>query len=255
MRFLVPSYGRAGKARTIDLLRESGLKRAEIVISTQTEQDYDDYINAYGEVATVVYRAASNLSGNANTALSELERGEIAVLMDDDIRGVQVYDPKPDGTARGRRGTAAEFMALVNELSEAVEERGANVGVAYPTENPLSMKSAMKAGRISRNRLGSGWLMVVRGGFVEFDESLDSCEDYDVQLREICAGRDVVRLNCMGPLTVPRSKANGEQDGGRGFYYEDDRHRKNVAEVVGRYAPIAKAGKGQKKVLIDTRYV
>jgi len=255
MRFLVPSYGRAGKARTIDFLHESGLKRPEIVVSTQTEQDYADYRNTYGEVATVVYRPASNLSGNANTALSELESGEIAVIMDDDIRGVQVYDPKEDGTARGRRATAREFMMLVGELSSEVERRGLNVGVAYPTENPLSMKSAMRAGRFSLNRLGSGWLMVVRGGEVEFDESLDSCEDYDVQLKEICSGRDIVRLNCMGPLTVPRSEANGEQDGGRGFFYEDDRHRENVKEVVRRYAPIAKAGRGLKKVLIDTRYV
>ena len=254
MRFLVPSYGRAGRARTIDFLRESGLERPEIVVSTQTEQDYADYRKAYGEAATIVYRPASNLSGNANTALDELERGEIAAIMDDDIRGIQVYDPKPDGTARGRKGTPEEFIALVNELAVAVEERGANVGVAYPTENPLSMKSAMKAGRLSLNRLGSGWLMVVRGGEIRFDESLDSCEDYDVQLREICGGRDTVRLNCMGPLTVPRTERNGEQQGGRGFYYEDERHRRNVAEIVARYAPIAKANAANTKVLIDTRY-
>lgn len=254
MRFLIPSYKRAGHATTIDLLAKFGLKSEEIIVSTQTKDDYKSYKDAYGAVASIVFGDATNLAGNANTALRQIKDGEIAAIMDDDIRGIQVYDQKEDGTARGRRARGDEFLSYIEETRRAMEDSGVNLCVAYPTENPLSMKSALKSGRIVKNRLGSGWLILVRGGAVKFDETLDSCEDYDIQLNEICSGRDILRLNFIGPITTPRSRKYGEQQGGRGFYYEDNEHRKNILEVVSRYYPIAKTNAEKTKILIDTRY-
>ena len=55
-RWGIPSYQRAEDPFTLDLLTRLGYTKDEIIISTQTKEDYELYTNLQGDRATVIYR-------------------------------------------------------------------------------------------------------------------------------------------------------------------------------------------------------
>ena len=85
MKYLIPSYKRAGSVTTISYLRGIGIAPECIYVSTQTTEDRDKYQQLYGDDCTVVYREAHNCAGNRNTLVGLLEDGEEGLLLDDDM--------------------------------------------------------------------------------------------------------------------------------------------------------------------------
>lgn len=64
-----------------------------------------------------------------------------------------------------------------------------------------------------------------------------------------------MRGHLLAPNRLARLRKNGQQKGGRGFYYEDPEHTSNIKTVVDRYAPIAKRGRNGTSTKVDKRYV
>lgn len=252
MKFVIPSCGRSGRQLTLAYLNSIGYGKSDILVQVQTEADLSDYMKQIGDNATVCMQKADRLSVNANNALRALPDSQLVVIMDDDIKSPMRLIR---GTTRLEVPDRKQFDASIRSLTDAMSKLGARVGTCYASANGLSMGSIAKRHEFSRNRLGSGWLIVGRAGDISFDETLTSCEDYELQLREIKAGRNIVRLNTLGPNTVSRQRKNGPQMGGRGFDYEDRRHLDNVKAVVRRYYPIAKAARNGTSIRINERYV
>ena len=252
MKFVIPSCGRAESQLTLRYLNSIGYGKDDILIQVQNENDLRNYSKFVYEHATVRMKEADRLSVNANNALKSLKDSQLVIIMDDDIKSPMRLIR---GTTRLEVPTRPQFDASIQALINSMKELGARIGTCYASANGLSMGGLAKRHEFSRNRLGSGWLIVGRAGDIRFDESLTSCEDYELQLREIRAGRNTVRLNTLGPNTVSRQRKNGPQNGGRGFYYEDKRHLQNVRTVVRRYSPIAKAARNGTSIRINERYV
>lgn len=252
MIFVIPSCGRAKNQLTLRYLNSIGYGKDQILVQVQSKSDLFDYTESIGVNATVLMADADRLSVNANNALKALPDSQLVVIMDDDIKSPMRLIR---GTTRLEVPDRNQFDASIRSLTDAMSELGARVGTCYASANGLSMGSIAKRHEFSRNRLGSGWLIVGRAGDIRFDETLTSCEDYELQLREIKAGRNTVRLNTLGPNTVSRQRKNGPQKGGRGFDYEDRRHLENVRTVVRRYYPIAKAARNGTSIRINERYV
>ena len=243
MRFLIPTYGR-GRQLALEYLTKAG---ADVTIQTQTESDRDTIRARYAGVRVNCDTSASCLSQNANNGLRLFEEGETVAVLDDDVRYAIICEG-----GRRRKAGPEEFMRRVDALSRAMDERKADVGIGFPS-NGISFRDA--GGMIEENKIGSGWLMLVRVGSVWYDESLTSCEDYDMQLRVISGGGRVLRDNGMAHQSISRTIANGRQEGGRGFYYEDDEHRRNVRTVVERYYPIAKFARGKRAIALNGAYL
>ena len=86
MRIGIPSYQRVNSCKTLDTLISMGYGRDEIIISTQTADEYRAYQQAHGDKATIIYREGSNDSVNRNTILAFMNVDEEFILMDDDIK-------------------------------------------------------------------------------------------------------------------------------------------------------------------------
>lgn len=68
-KILIPSYKRAGKVKTLDLLQGETYSADDIIISTQTQEDYDAYRGHYKGRATIIYREGNSVGDNRNSLL------------------------------------------------------------------------------------------------------------------------------------------------------------------------------------------
>jgi len=240
MRFLIPTYGRE-RQLTLEYLADGG---ADVRLQTQTKADMQAIARRYGSVYVSCDESATNLAQNANNGLRAYEDGETVAVMDDDIRYAILCE-----NGHRRKAGAAEFVKRVQRLSDAMDERRSDVAIGFPS-NGISFRNA--GGGIVENRIGSGWLMLVRVGACWYDESLTSCEDYEMQLSVIARGGLVLRDNGIAPQGKARTITNGPQQGGRGFYYEDAEHMRNVRAVVRRYYPLARLARGGRAMTLNT---
>ena len=240
MKFLIPTYGRQ-RQLTLEYLSDGG---ADVRLQTQDKSDMMAIRRTYGDVDVNCDESATNLAQNANNGLRAYESGEIVAVMDDDVK----YSIFCENGHR-RKAVAKEFVKRVQQLSGVMDERRADVAVCFPS-NGLSFRNA--GGGIVENRIGSGWLMLVRVGSCWYDEGLTSCEDYEMQLSVIARGGLVLRDNGIAPKVKARTVTNGPQQGGRGFYYEDAEHKRNVQAVLRRYYPLARLSRGGRAMALNT---
>mgnify|MGYP004513332385 FL=1 len=237
MKFLIPSYMRADRQRTLRELLRLGVDKDDIFIGVQTRSDFDIYKNCADGFENIVYKPAHNLSGNYNNLLEEFRDHDVVALMDDDIRAIGYV--REGG--KGGKATPEQFRACIESMGDVVLSGRASICTAWTSTNAVFAERARKAhGDIARGFISSGWLMVVDPRRIRFDESLSACEDYDVQLRELNHGRDVYRCNRIYPYTPSRLEKNGEQSGGRGFFYEDEENIRQFKEIERRYFPLAR---------------
>lgn len=77
-KILIPSYQRAGRASTIDFLRGGVYGCEDIIVSTQTEDDYQAYKKAYAGKATIIYREGNSVGDNRNTLLEWAQKNGVS---------------------------------------------------------------------------------------------------------------------------------------------------------------------------------
>lgn len=246
LKVLIPSYGRCGKVRALDYAMKLG---AEVVISTQTESDYEEYQRRYGESASVVFRAGGNAASNRNTALMEVEDGQRALMLDDDCPLLYVCSgPRWKDV---REATAEDISDMFLEM----ERRGCRLGGAYPVTNPLF---AHKKKPISRNEMLIGAAMMFIGGELSFDETYDACEDYELCLRVVANGGELLRFNrllCGGSGDTMKAGLTGKTNGGMATAYAGGAHGRAIRKLVRDYWPLAKLGRNGTSIQIDKRYI
>lgn len=259
MRFLIPSYGRCGNVTTLDVLKEYGVSAADVTISTQTKEEYRRYSREY-RACEVIYREARNVAGQLNTLLGTLDDGEVAFVMDDDLRSFAalVNNPAAKVGLSLVRAEAERFHSELQNMAAILADRPRSyVCTALPTDNTMNAATAVKAdGPYSVNALSSMWLCAIRGGCPEFDETFDAKEDYELQLRLITQGSDVVRVNTCAPRTNYRTpNAIGASEGGRGFSYRSDKDMAALQRLDAMYRPFVKADYKRMKITTDRRFV
>ena len=81
--FGIASYNRVDRQPMLTKLHEMGFPATQILLATQTPEDYEKYSERYGKWATVLFRSASNCPQNKNTILEHLRDncGNTRVLM------------------------------------------------------------------------------------------------------------------------------------------------------------------------------
>lgn len=204
MKFLIPSYHRADGQKTLDYLSKLGYGRTEIVISTQTQEDYRLYSEKFSSKATILYRKATNCPGNRNTLLGTLRIGERAVMIDDDVMRLDkllcIADKKhPYGSFRALNKRASLDAEIAAGFAEC-DRVGAKTFGAYPVHNERAMYGNLCRGaKYSYDRLFIGCFMAIEFTGQFFDEQYDTKEDYAYILTQLRQGLPIVRANSISP--------------------------------------------------------
>lgn len=217
MKFLIPSYKRSDKQKTVMYLHGLGYTKQDITISTQTPEDFKAYSEKWGDKAQIIFTPeAKNAAGNRNGLLKTLEVGEKAVLLDDDIsridRLVCVSSKKhPYGEFVPISGKVEFEQMLARGFAECKKRNALTWGM-YSIHNERMMYGAVKGnGRWSKDRIfiGSFFAIVFTGQL--FDERYSTKEDYQYLLTQRKAGYNILRLNIAAPYASHFTKGGCEE--------------------------------------------
>lgn len=192
MTITIPSYKRSEKVTTIDFLGDAFTKD-EIIIGTQTEEDYVLYEQRYGGKATVIYKAGTCCGDNRNNLLAYCQENGITetLQLDDDIRHIRtMYDQKLKGS---------DFRCLMEKCFEISRENGIILFGSYATDNKLSMKKTA-----SRNLI-VGMLSGILDTSIRYDRKFKIKHDYELCLRLMQQGKSVVRFNSFSAVAAHKS--------------------------------------------------
>lgn len=88
--FCIPSYLRSDRQKTLNLLESLNVPKEQIVLSVQTAEDREKYIDAKVDrrVGTFLYREGNCVADNRNTLLDHFQKGSRVVLLEDDINKI-----------------------------------------------------------------------------------------------------------------------------------------------------------------------
>lgn len=203
----IPSYKRAGNVKTFGLLADAFTKD-EVILATQTKEDYEAYTALYSDKATIILREAHSCGESRNNLLDYCESNGVKELLflDDDIRHIRtMYDAKLIGD---------DFRKLMEKCFDIARENNITLFGSYATDNKLSMKKT-----ITRNII-DGMLCGLMDTSVRYDITFTTKSDYELSLRLMSQGKKVARFNSFAPAQVPRTKGGCEELRKRPEYYD-----------------------------------
>ena len=198
MTIAIPSYKRAGKVTTLDFLGDA-FNKEEIIIGTQTQQDYDSYLSLYGEKATIIYKEGNSCGENRNSLLEYCSKNGIneVLMLDDDISHVI--------TMQKKKLVGKEFRELMERCYSMCRENNVVLFGGYCCENPFMMSKTIKRNIIV------GMLFGLLDTSVRFDPQFFVKEDYELSLRLMMQGKKVARFN-MFAAAAKHKTAGGCED-------------------------------------------
>lgn len=250
MKCLIPSYDRVGRCKTVEYLHSIGIPKEDIFIATQNERDCDAYTERHGDKAQILYREAHNCAGNRNTLVEVLEKGEIGLFLDDDLRSIQRYVMPSDGEKYGHLEDMdrAAFDAMCAEAERLVRDDGAwLVGTAWNTNEVLIYRQIAAGKNLSWNKTLSGaTLFALHHDGLRFDEALPCLDDSDLCLRYISEGKDIVRVT----EWVMNKPQDTTEKGGCFEVYQSGKKKDVLKELDRRYYPLAKHTKDWKAMQV-----
>lgn len=281
MRFIIPSYGRSTKNVTVNFLLSMGVQPTQILVQTQTEDDFALYRAALESTGVpVAYTPAYNLAGNINNALSrdDMNPDDPVIIMDDDVHGLLVECPpiEPSESEEERAEYAAAhggkyrnghlirsrlvrpngFYFIIHSMAEAMSVTGATLIGIRNNHNTIGFHRLDDVDkRFSRNRLVAGTLLMGRVIDLMMDQSLDYGEDLELSLRLIKAGKVVLTDSGVAPAYTSR-RAKPSTIGGREKGYDSPENQECFKTIVDRYSGMAAITKGYNvRSTVDPEYV
>lgn len=206
MKIAIPSYKRAGNVKTFGLLN-GAFSKDDIILATQTQEDYAAYTELYGELATIILAESHSCGQSRNNLLDYCESHGIkeVLFLDDDLRYIRtMYDTRIIGD---------EFRELMEKCFDIARKNDITLFGSYATDNKLSMKRT-----ISRNII-DGMLCGLLDTSIRYDIKFTTKSDYELSLRLMSQGKKVARFNSFAPAQVPRTKGGCEELRQKPEYY------------------------------------
>ena len=206
MKFIIPTYQRADRVRTVGYLHDKcGIPYTDIILCVQTEEDLAAYSKAFPD-CVVNYRPGNNGAMNSNNCIiygREHFPGEDFIMLDDDFDYILILRKE------GNRKTAIyeplvgpEFLQVVTAFFEKARKVGATVWGLTVLDNPFFMRL-----KIVRNALMTGCFLgfVNGGGDILMDESYFMKYDYEMILRLWQTGHTTLKYCMIAPRTNNRA--------------------------------------------------
>ena len=206
MKFVIPTYQRADRVRTVGYLHDRcGIPYDDIILCVQTEADLAAYRAKFPDCA-VNYRPGHNGAMNSNNCIlyaREHFPGQDFIMLDDDFDYILIL--RKEGT----RKTAVycplegpEFLSTITSFFDAARRAGATLWGLTVLDNPYFMRL-----KIMRNALMTGCFLgfVNGGGDALMDESYYMKYDYEMILRLWQSGEKTLKFCMIAPRTYNRA--------------------------------------------------
>lgn len=206
MKFVIPTYQRADRVRTVGYLHDRcGIPFDDIILCVQDAADEAAYKRNFPE-CVVSLRAGKNAAMNRNNGLLYARShwpGQDFVMLDDDFDYLLLL--KKEGT----RKTAVygplegpEFLQTIEMFFDFARKAGATLWGITIVDNPFFMRR-----KIMRNALMAGGLLgfVNGGGDALMDETFYMKEDYEFLLRLLQQGKKTLKFCMLAPRTTMRA--------------------------------------------------
>lgn len=198
MIIAIPTYKRAGNVKTFGLLADA-FSKDEIILGTQTEEDYKAYSELYEEKCTIICKEAHSCGDNRNNLLDYCQDKGIneVLFLDDDLRYIR--------TMKDERIVGQEFRDLMERCFNICHENDVTMFGSYATDNKCQMKPT------ATRTIIDGMLCGLLDTSYRYDSNFKTKGDYELSLRLMTLGKKVVRFNGFAPAQVPRSKGGCEE--------------------------------------------
>ena len=230
MRIGIPSYQRVDKLHSLATLEKMGFTKNDIVISTQTSEDYEAYLRAFGDRAKVIYRKGTNDSMNRNTCLNYFDEGEEFLLIDDDIKEFCGLEQIGDKKMLYPIKTKEKLEQIARKQFDFCQKHNSPLFAWYAVENAFFMSNSIDL----RNILVGTVFGVHNRADVRFNETYDLKGDFEISLRLIERGFNAVRFNGFV------AKADHKSAGGCESARKAGHNKIRCAALLNRYPTLIK---------------
>ena len=206
MKFVIPTYQRADRVRTVGYLHDRcGISYSDIILCVQDAADEAAYKQNFPD-CVVHFRPGKNVAMNRNTGILYARQnfpGEDFIMLDDDFEYLLLL--RKEGT----RKTAVygplegpEFLQTVEMFFDFARKAGATLWGITIVDNPFFMRR-----KIMRNALMAGgfFCFVNGGGDMLMDETFYMKEDYEFVLRLLQQGKKTLKFCMLAPRTTMRA--------------------------------------------------
>lgn len=200
----IPSYKRAHEQLTLDYLERVGFPKEMIIMSVQTEEDFQLYKEAGIDkrVGKLLYRPGDCISDNRNALLDFLNVGDYVIMLDDDIKAIL--------SLQNDKLVLIEYFGMLMNLflrGFAEASKAGTVGFGlYPTDNAYFMSDT-----VATRTIVDGMFFGLINTRLRFDPRFKVKEDYEFCCRAIEKYGAFVRLNNFATRAKSHSKGGCEE--------------------------------------------
>lgn len=191
--FGIPTYHRHERQPTLEWLERCGVRKEQIVMSVQCEEDYALYKKYASRVGAYIFQPGKNLSDNINTILEYVPRNERIVIFDDDIKTISYLN----GEKLEDINDPYKFEKFF-EYGYGIADKHKTIGFSvYPVHNAYFMSMTYNI-----KHIGEGTLLALTNTGLMFDRRFDTKCDYEFTCRVIEKYGAYPRLNmfsCKAP--------------------------------------------------------
>ena len=196
MKYGIASYHRPA-CKTVETLLNAGVDREDIIVSVQTEEDFEEYSKTLKGI--LFYEPKDCAAGNRNTILDLCK--EPIWLLDDDISSFGWYSGK------GFKADTPKCLEMMDELARLAKKNNVSILGMAPTSNAIIAKNRLK---YSQDCLLQGSAIFVNDLSVRFNDKWKMVEDYELSLRVMELGGKIIRANYI----TANKPQNGTNAGG-----------------------------------------
>ena len=225
----IPSYKRAEEQPTLKYLKGMGIRREQIYIFVQTENDLHAYKSRYDAQAQIEYRPANSVAKARNNILAYFDGSQNVLMLDDDIKRLAVLD----GGKLSVIADGGAFIRLFSSCFNAVTGKGQLFGV-YPVYNAFFMDNSIST-RVTVNTV----LGFPKGYTVRMNGDAKAKEDIELCGEIIAAGGCVYRFNNIAVDAKHRTNPGGCKD-----TWATDENQKAVERLCFMFPDIFASKKG-----------
>ena len=243
--FGIPSYRRPDKQKTVEYLRSMGYDREDIVISTQTKEDFEAYSRNWGEDAIVIYKDGCCVGDNRNNLLDWGQRNKIKrmVMFDDDVAAVNILSE--DSRSNIPLKTREAFQDILERCFITAMNEGCFLWGCAAVDNYF-----FKTHTIHYKAMITGAMMGISFFGWRFDKRYLVKEDYEASLRVLNKGYNVLRFNMLS------AKAGYKTRGGCEEWRKTDADYKCTTMLVSQYPGMVATQKNnmeEVRLIIDKK--
>ncbi len=227
--YAIPSYNRAGKQKTVELLAGIGIKKERIFVFVQTAEDKEAYTKAIGDKAKIILKPAKRGVEARNNILNELAEQHNILMLDDDIKAIGVLK----GEEIRAIDSAREMDGTFEKCFGTCKKAGASVFGIYPVYNAFFLSRTIST--LSPINTVFGF---AKGFKLRYNEDYDTKEDAELCARLLSFRKRILRFNFIAVDADHRKTKDG---------YIDDWHQEEnircVRKLVFEYPEIYKPQK------------